>query len=154
MAPRQEVPHALIDVTINRPIRQQPGSVTEVRRPPSQSLIEAIANLFPVPDVARPQEISHVLLNSQHALLRRTRTQIPVTIFAIAMRPERIPEKVKPLGAGFPELRLRFVQSQAKLFFPPVMRRFPFSSRSSIGAFSHIFIRRSTSRSTTLRATP
>src|SRR3954449_1348838 len=29
------------------------------------------------------------------------------------MRPERIPEKVKPLRASFPDLRLRFVQSQA-----------------------------------------
>src|SRR5215472_19155014 len=37
--------------------------------------------------------------------------------------------------------------------FPPVNRRFPFSSRSSTGACSHILIRRSTSRSTIRRAT-
>src|SRR5215469_18056333 len=37
--------------------------------------------------------------------------------------------------------------------FPPVNRRFPFSSRSSTGAVSHILIRRSTSRSTIRWAT-
>src|SRR4030065_1174727 len=39
------------------------------------------------------------------------------------------------------------------LFRPPVIRRFPLSSRSSTGTLSHILIRRSTSRSTILRAT-
>src|SRR4051794_4049662 len=113
MAPRQKVPYALVDVVVDSPIGQQPGPVTEVRRPPSQSLIESIADLFPSPDIARPQEISHLLLNSLHTLLRRTRSQIPVTIFPIVLRAERIPEKVKPLCTSFPDLRFRFVQSEA-----------------------------------------
>src|SRR5215831_2370233 len=50
--------------------------------------------------------------------------------------------------AGHPTLR-----SPAVAILPPVNRRFPFSSRSSTGACSHILIRRSTSRSTIRRAT-
>jgi hypothetical protein len=113
MAPRQEIPYALVNVIVDRPVSQQPGSVAEVRRPPSQSLIESIAYLFPVPDIARLQQIAHLLLNSLHTLLRRTCSQIPVTIFPLTLRAERISEKVKPLCPSFPDFRLRFVQSKA-----------------------------------------
>src|SRR3954464_8025048 len=34
MAPRQEIPYALVDVIVDGSIGQQPGPVTEVRRPP------------------------------------------------------------------------------------------------------------------------
>ena len=50
--------------------------------------------------------------------------------------------------AGHPSLRC-----PAVVILPSVNRRFPFSSRSSTGACSHILIRRSTSRSTIRRAT-
>ena len=99
MAPRQEVPHASTDMIVDRSISLVASPVAEVRRPSSQLLVQAVAHFFPGPHITGPQEVSHVLLDSLHALLRRAGSQIPVTIFPITMRPERISEKVKPLLA-------------------------------------------------------
>ena len=49
--PPQEVPYALINEVVNRPIRRCPGSVAEVRRPAPQSLIQPVPHLLPGPRV-------------------------------------------------------------------------------------------------------
>src|SRR5258708_15283078 len=53
VAVSQEVPHALIDVVIDRSIRHQARSVTEVVRPPPQNSVEAIAHVRPPYHAAR-----------------------------------------------------------------------------------------------------
>ena len=52
VTPPQEMPYALIDVVVNRPIRRRPGSVVEVRRPAPQNLIQPVPHLLPGPHVA------------------------------------------------------------------------------------------------------
>src|SRR5512139_1938168 len=96
------------------------------------------------------------------------------------MRPERVSEKVKRLPPGLPNAGFRFInhkiirvvddlglKSLPPFGDPPglqkavhvqmaslgLSRRVPLPSRSSTGAFSPILIRRSTCRSTILRAT-
>src|SRR5215469_16020964 len=90
VTPPQEMPYALIDVVSNVPIRRCPGSVGEVRRPASQHLIEPVSHLLPGPRIAGYQKFSHLLLDPCHRLLRRTRSQVPMAILLIAMRPERV----------------------------------------------------------------
>src|SRR5215470_3419798 len=51
VTPPQEMPYALIDVVINRLIRRGPSSVTEVRRPAPQYLIQPASYLLPGPRV-------------------------------------------------------------------------------------------------------
>ena len=62
MAPDQKIPHALIDMMVDRSIGQQASSVAEVRRPSSQHLIQTVTYLFPRSNVAGPQQVSHFLL--------------------------------------------------------------------------------------------
>src|SRR6476620_5566668 len=110
MAPPQEVPYALIDVITNRPIRVCPGSLAEVRRPTPQYLIQPTSHLLPSPRVARHQKFSHFCFDACHRLLRRTRSQIPMAILLVAMRPERVPEKVEALLPCLLDARLRLLQ--------------------------------------------
>src|SRR5437763_4566421 len=82
----QEVPHALIDVVIDRSIRHQTRSVTEVVRPPPQNSVEAIAHVRPRYHVARHQQVSHFLPQPGNALLRRTRPEVHMAILPKMMR--------------------------------------------------------------------
>src|SRR5262245_37453183 len=118
------MPYALINVVVNRPIRRFAGSIAEVRRPAPQNLIQPVPHLLPGPRITGYEKVSHLFLDACHCLLRRACPQIPTAILLIAMRPERVTQKVEAFLA-----RLRS--------FPPVNRRFPFSSRSSTGACSH-----------------
>jgi len=54
----QEVPHAFIDVIIDRSIGHQPRPVTEVVRPPMQNSVESISHVRPRCDVMPPQQVS------------------------------------------------------------------------------------------------
>src|SRR5262249_39830718 len=110
MSPPQEMPYALIDVITNSPIRRCPGSIAEVRRPTSQHLIQPASHLLPSPRVAGHQKFSHLLLDPCHRLLRRTRSQIPVAILLIAMRPERVTQKVEAFLTGLLDAGLRLIQ--------------------------------------------
>src|SRR5215469_17682396 len=110
VTPPQEMPYALIDVVANRPIRCGPGSVAEVRRPAPQSLIQPVPHLFPSPRVAGHQKLSHLPLDACHRLLRRTGSQIPMAILLVAMRPERISQKVEALLTRLLDAGLRLIQ--------------------------------------------
>src|SRR6266849_1836589 len=91
----QEIPHALVDVMIDRSIGHQPRPVAKVVRPPPQNAIEAVAYLRPRCDVVPHQQVAHFLPQPGNALLRRTRPQIHMTILPKTMRPERISQKVE-----------------------------------------------------------
>ena len=43
----EEVPHAVIDVIVDRPIGRQPRAVAEVRRPTAQQAVQLVAHLRP-----------------------------------------------------------------------------------------------------------
>src|ERR1019366_1092845 len=111
VAPSQEHPHALIDVVIDGPIRRVPIPQTEVRRPASQSCIEAISHFRPWLHVSRLHQVSHFPAESGHALLGRTFSQIYVATLATAVRPERISQKVEPLRVSPSYVGFRLVQS-------------------------------------------
>jgi hypothetical protein len=83
-----------------------------VCRPASEHPIEPIPHLRPRPDVARRQQASHLLLDARHALLRRTRSQIPMACLPIAMWPKRVTRKVEALFARLPNTGLRLIQSE------------------------------------------
>src|SRR5262245_45684102 len=97
VSPPQEMPYTLINVVTNRPVCRCPGSVAEVRCPASQDLIQPVSHLLPGSRVARHQKLSHLFLDACDRLLRRACSQIPVAILLIAMRAERVTQKVKAL---------------------------------------------------------
>src|SRR5215470_7946812 len=111
--PPQEMPYALINVVTNRPIRRCPGSVAEVRRPAPQDLIQPVPHPLPGPRVARHQKLSHLVLDACHRLLRRTCPQIPTTILLVAMRPERVTQKVEALLTRLLDAGLRLIQGDS-----------------------------------------
>src|SRR6516162_3332507 len=51
VTPPQEMPYALVNVVVNRPIRRFPGPVAEVCRPAPQNLIQPVPHLLPGPRV-------------------------------------------------------------------------------------------------------
>src|SRR5271169_3950704 len=106
----QKVTNALGNVVIDRPIRQQPGSVAEVARPAAQNAVQPVSHLRPRALIAGYQDVVHLLPQPRHTLLRRAGSQVPVTILPVVLRPERVPQKVKTLLASFLERGLRLVQ--------------------------------------------
>src|SRR5215470_156089 len=113
-AARQEMPYTCRDVTVDFAIRRRAGAVGKIGRPASQNLIEAGAHFLPASDVTRYQEVSHFLLDALPTLLRRTSSEIPMTIRLVAMWPERVTQKTKAFFARCPDASLRFIQSEAK----------------------------------------
>src|ERR1017187_5615993 len=57
----QKMPHALIDIVIDRSSRRQRRPITEVVRPSPQKSVEVISHLRPRFLVAPSQQISHFL---------------------------------------------------------------------------------------------
>src|SRR5215831_8013937 len=104
------MPYALINVVVNRPVRRSPSSVAEVRRPASQNLIQPAPHLLPGPRVAGYEKASHLFLDACHRLLRWTGSQIPTAILPVAMRPERVTQKVEALLARLLDAGLRLIQ--------------------------------------------
>src|SRR3982751_6774480 len=99
MTPPEVMPYAFVDIIVDRLICLCRRAVAEICAPTSQNQIQLIPHLGPRLNVIRYQKISHFLLDTRHALLGRTRTQIPTAIRLEAMRAERITQKVKALCA-------------------------------------------------------
>src|SRR5512132_4744216 len=93
------MPCAFVDVVVNRPIRLRPGAVAKVRGPASQNLIQPIPHFGPWPRIAGHQKVSHLLLDTRYALLGRTRSHIPLAFLPVAVRPERVTQKVEAILA-------------------------------------------------------
>src|SRR5215469_11256313 len=114
VAPPQEMPYALIDVVVNRPIRCRPGPVAEVCRPASQNLIQPIPHLQPCPRIAGYQMVSHFLLDARYALLGRTGSHVPTACLLIALWPERVTQKVEAFFGGLFDAGFRLIQSESQ----------------------------------------
>src|SRR5258708_13071864 len=63
VTPPQEMPHAIRNIMIDRPIRLRPSAVAEVCRPASQNLVQPIAHLSPRPRIPSPHNPSHLSLH-------------------------------------------------------------------------------------------
>src|ERR1035437_8291771 len=109
----QKVPHAFIDVVIDRTISHQPRPVTEVVGPSPQNPVELISHVRPRFHVFSHQQISHFLPQLGDALLRRTRPEILMTILPKTMRPEAVSQKIKPLSPCLLDAGLRLVQRES-----------------------------------------
>ena len=114
MTPPEVMPYAFVDIIVDRLICLCRRAVAEICAPTSQNLIQSIPHLRPSLDVIRHQKISHFLLDTRHALLGRTRTQIPTAIRLEAMWAERITQKVKALCACLLDAGLRFIQGKSQ----------------------------------------
>ena len=76
VALHQEVPHAIVDIRIDRPLRHQPGPIAEVGGPAEQQAVQLASNLGPRTLVAGDQEIADLPLEPRDALLGRTRSEV------------------------------------------------------------------------------
>ena len=45
--PSEEVPHTIIDVVVDRPVRLQAGAIAEVRGPTAQKAVELVSHVRP-----------------------------------------------------------------------------------------------------------
>src|SRR4051794_33977933 len=112
MASPEVMAYAFISVVVNRLICFGRSAVAEVCAPTSQNLIESIPHLRPRLHVVWYQKVSHFLLDTCNALLRRTCTQIPAASLFEAVWTERITQKVKALFARLFDAGLRLIQSE------------------------------------------
>ena len=112
VSPSQKVPHAIIDLSIHRPVRLRGSPTVEVCSPASQFPIQPLADFFPWSHVARDQQVAHFLLDPGHALHRRTVSDVLPSRSHTIVRPEGIAQKIKVFPTGIAETRLLFVQGQ------------------------------------------
>src|SRR5437879_6042783 len=110
VTPPQEMPYAIRNVMIDRPICLRPSPVAEVCRPASQNLIQPILHLRPRPRIAWLQQVSHFFLDTCHRLPGRACSQIPMAILLVAMRSERVTQKVEALFARLLDTGFRLIQ--------------------------------------------
>src|SRR3954468_6004032 len=114
MTPPEVMPYAFVDIIVDRPICLRRRAVAEICAPTSQNLIQSVSHLRPRFNVIRHQKVSHFLLDTRHALLGRTRTQIPTAIPLEAMWTERIAQKIKAFFARLLDAGLRFIQDKSQ----------------------------------------
>ena len=74
--PSQEISHTIIHVLIDCLIRPACAPAVEVLLPASQLLIQLLTDLLPRCSVSPLQQFAHFLLDSAHALVRRTVSDI------------------------------------------------------------------------------
>src|SRR5687767_4055499 len=106
--------YAFVDVIVDGTVRCRRRAVAEVSAPTPQNLIESIPHFRPRLHVVWYQEVSHFLLDTRYALLRRTRTHIPTALPFEAVRAEAITEKVKSFLARLLDASLRLIQGKTQ----------------------------------------
>src|SRR2546425_6107795 len=86
--PSEKVLHRIGDVMVDGTIGQHPRPIAEVRGPASEAPIEVGRHIRPSCMVPRVQDGADTGLDPLETLLRRLRSQIPMTILPIAIRPK------------------------------------------------------------------
>src|ERR1017187_4220938 len=104
--PSQGIPHTIVNVFIDRPIRLTRAPDAEVLRPALQLPIQLLTDVRPGCHVPAIQQFSHLLLDPAHALLRRTVFDIPAAAARTDVRSECISQKIESLLPGIPNARL------------------------------------------------
>ncbi len=95
MTPFEESTNRLVDVVIRRPVGHQPRAVAEIARPAPQQMVQPDTHLIPRRDVAGDKYLPHSRLETLHALVGRTRPQIPMAVLAVVVRPEAVAQEVE-----------------------------------------------------------
>jgi hypothetical protein len=92
-----------------RPISLRRARAAEVCSPALQLLIQPLTHFRPRFYIARHQQVSHVLLDPGHALLRRTVPDILLIRPHTVVRPECVSQKFESLPTRVPDTRLLLV---------------------------------------------
>jgi hypothetical protein len=98
--PDEEVSHAIVDVIIDRAVRRQTSAVAEVRGPTAQKPVQLVAHYRPRTFVAGHQKFANLGLEPLDTFLGRARAQIPVAIFPIVVRTERVSKEIEAFRPG------------------------------------------------------
>ena len=115
MPPTEEISHPLADVVINGPVGPASCSITEVGRPTAQQAVQSVAHLRPWLHVAWHEHVAHLRLRPSDTFRRWTCAQVTLAVPLVAMRSERISEKVEPLRPGVLHRGLHLVEGQPEL---------------------------------------
>src|SRR5512144_3271512 len=99
-------------MVVNRSICRPPRAVTKVSGPALQHAVQLVAHLGPWGSVGSVKQRGDLILESRHALLRRTRAQILLASLPAPMRTERITKEVELIGPGIPHRGLRLVEGE------------------------------------------
>jgi hypothetical protein len=118
VAPDEEVTHAVIQMGLERAIRDVVGSGTEVTAPSPQQAVQCAAYLRQWPLVARYQDRTQFILQTLHALIRRRGPGEPPALLPMAMRAEAVTQKVKPVRPCIAQPGLGPVQGQPETVPP------------------------------------
>src|SRR5271167_4400549 len=116
----EEVPDAVMDVTIDGPIRRQARAIAEIRRPTGQKPVQSSAHLGPWPFVAGPQEIADLGLDPLDTLLGGACARIPMAVFPVAVRAECVAKEIEALVPGVPHRGFRLVERPARASSSPL----------------------------------
>jgi hypothetical protein len=112
VATSQETPDTVVDVVVDCPICDQACTIAEVCAPSSQQAVQSVAHLRPRRLVPWNQDLADLLFEPLYALLRRTCSQIPMTILPISVRPESVTKEVEAFLPSVADRGLRLVQCQ------------------------------------------
>jgi len=112
MAPDQKVTHAVIQMGLDRTVRDVMGSGTEVAAPSPQQAVQCAAHLRPRPFVARYQDRTQFVFQTLHALVRRAGSDEPSALSPMAMRAEAVTQEAEPVRPCIAQPGLCPVQGQ------------------------------------------
>jgi hypothetical protein len=115
MPPTEEVSDALADVVINCPVCPASCTIAEVGRPTAQQAVQSVARLRPWLHVAWHQHVADLRLCPFDTFRRWTCAQVSLAVPLVAMRSERISEKVESLRPGVLHRGLHLVECQPEL---------------------------------------
>ena len=105
----------LVDMVVDRPVRQHPGPIAKVARPASQNLIQPVPHFRATVPCCRAPAGRPTFCRSRATLFfDGLAPKILMAILPVVLRPERVSQKVKSLPAGFPDAGLRLVQGQSQ----------------------------------------
>src|SRR3712207_3989373 len=84
-------------MVVHRSVGHLPRAIGEVVCPAAQLLVQPIAHFVPGCRVGGYQKLPRAILETLHALPRRARARVPVTILPIAVRAEAVAQEVEVL---------------------------------------------------------
>src|SRR5271167_4347193 len=93
----QEVADAVIDVCLDRPVREVMRPWAEVAAPSPHQAGQLRTHVFPSSHVSRHQDGTHLVLQTLHTFGRGTGADVVASVLAVAVQPEAVSQEVEPV---------------------------------------------------------
>src|SRR5580698_10893636 len=114
VAPDEKASHVVMQMRHDHSVGGVVGPRAEVAAPSPQQAVQRAAHLIPCAHVPRYEDCAHLVLQTLHALLRRTGPRVPSAGLPEAVRAEAVTQEVEPFLPCIAQAGFRPVPAQPK----------------------------------------